>query len=410
MVSPKARACSAEFDALCLLVRPKPDPIRAGQALQAGADVATLCRLAGEHRVRPRMIESLGLLSGLELPVAIRSSLEAFRRLHCVRVLSLVQELRRLGAALGANGVCYATFKGPTLAARLYGDAAGREYSDIDLIVPHAQYESAEQTLAALGYRGVQGDRAFRQAFLAHLRQCAFAHPDVDATVDLHWDFRGIHLPFPLSPDEIWEQLELFTIAGTSVPTIGGLNLALVLAGHGTKEAWRSLDWICDVAMLVDKCPDLDWLEVHQRARRHRCGDSVLLACTLADRLLGTPLPAPLAEPLAASARVPRLAGALIEELRQGRAQAQLREGATDLDLCETRGARLKALLTLALACTAGDYAALPLPQPMWPLYHAIRPFRLVGKGLLALAAPAKLLRRGPISHVPRHTGEEYEK
>lgn len=390
MVSPKVRVPGAEFDTLCLLVRPRPDLVRAGQALQAGVDVVALCRLAGEHRVRPRTLASLGLLSGVELPAATKSSLETFRRLHSVRVLSLVQELRRLGAALSANGVRFATFKGPSLAARLYGDAAGREYSDIDLIVPRAQYDSAEQTLAALGYRGVQGDRAFRRAFLGHLRQCAFAHPEVDATVDLHWDFRGVHLPFPVSPDDIWQQLEPFAIAGTTVPTIGGLNLALLLAGHGTKEAWRSLDWICDVAMLVDRCPDLDWLDIHQRAHRRRCGDSVLLACTLANRLLDTPLPGPLAKPLAASARVPRLAGALIDELRQGRSPAQLREGVTDLDLCETGGARLKAVLTLAFACTAGDYAALPLPQPMWPLYHAIRPFRLAGKALVSLATPAK--------------------
>ncbi|MGE0579757.1 MAG: nucleotidyltransferase family protein [Reyranella sp.] len=393
MVSPKARVTGAEFDTLCLLVRPRPDLVRAGQALQAGVDVAALCGLAAEHRVRPRTLESLGLLPGFELPASAKSSLETFRRLHSVRVLSLVQELRRLGDALTANGVRFATFKGPTLAARLYGDVAGREYSDIDLIVPRAHYEGAEQTLAALGYRGVQGDRAFRRAFLAHLRQCAFAHPDVDATVDLHWDFRGIHLPFPLAPDDIWERLEPFAIGGATVPTIGGLNLALLLAGHGTKEAWRSLDWICDVAMLVEHSPDLDWSEIHQRARQRRCGDSVLLACTLADQLLGTPLPAPLAGPLAASARVPRLASALIEELRQGRSPAQLREGVTDIDLCETAGARIRAVLTLALACTAGDYAALPLPRPLWPLYHAIRPFRLAGKALVSLAFPARLGR-----------------
>ena len=50
------------------------------------------------------------------------------------------------------------------------------------------------------------------------------------------------------------------------------------------------------------------------------------------------------------------------------------------------------AMLTLALSCTAGDYAALPLPQPLWPLYRAIRPFRLVVKALFS--SPAKLGRR----------------
>lgn len=392
MVSPKARVASAEFDTLCLLVRPKPDLVRAAQALRDGADVAALCRLAADHRVRPRTIGSLALLSGVELPSATKSSLESFRRLHSVRVLSLIQELRRLGAALTSRGVPFATFKGPALAARLYGDAAGREYSDIDLIVPRAHYESAERILTALGYRGVQGDRAFRRTFLAHLRQCAFAHPDVDATVDLHWDFRGIHLPFPLSPDDIWEQLEPFAIGDSAVPSIGGPNLALLLAGHGTKEAWRSLDWICDVALLVDRCPDLDWMKIHHRACERRCGDAVLLACTLAEQLLGTPVPDPLAQPLAENARVPRLARVLIDELRHGRSPAQLREGVTDLDLCETSGARMKAMLTLALSCTAGDYAALPLPQPLWPLYHAIRPFRLAVKALFS--SPAKLGKR----------------
>jgi hypothetical protein len=302
-------------------------------------------------------------------------------------VLSLVRELRRLGAALTERGVPFATFKGPSLAARLYGDAAGREYSDIDLVVPRTHYERAEQALAALGYRGVQGDRAFRRAFLAHLRQYAFAHPDVDATVDLHWDFRGIHLPFPVSPGDIWGQLEPFAIGGTTVPTIGGQNLALLLAGHGTKEAWRSLDWICDVAMLVDRCPDLDWREIHRRASERRCGDAVLLACTLAEQLLGVPMPDALAKPLAANARVPRLAHTLIDDLRHGRPATQLREGITDLDLCETSGARMKAILTLALSCTAGDYAALPLPRPLWPLYHALRPFRLAAKALASFAS-----------------------
>jgi len=388
MASPKPREVGAEFDTLCLLVRPTPELGRAGAALRDGVDVAALCRLAADHRVRPRTIESLTLLPGFELPMPLRSSLETFRRLHSVRVLSLVQELRRVGTALKSRDVPFATFKGPALAARLYGDLAGREFNDIDLIVPRAHYERAEQALATLEYDGVQGDRAFRRAFLAHLRQCAFAHRDVDATIDLHWDFRGIHLPFPLAPEEIWGSLEPFAIADMTMPTIGGVNLALLLAGHGTKEAWRSLDWICDFAMLVDRCPDLDWLEIHRRAGRRRCGDTVLLACTLAEQLLGTALPAALVKPLAKNRRVPRLARALIDELRQGRSPAQLREGVTDLDLCETAGARMKAVLTLAMAPTAGDYAAWPLPQPLWPLYRALRPFRLAAKALRSHAAP----------------------
>uniref|UniRef100_UPI0013D5E942 nucleotidyltransferase family protein n=2 Tax=Pseudomonadota TaxID=1224 RepID=UPI0013D5E942 len=68
-------------------------------------------------------------------------------------------------------------------------------------------------------------------------------HP-AQAAIDLHWDFTGVHLPFPLTPAEIWDSLETIKVGQRDVPAITGADLALLLAGHGTKERWRSLGWV----------------------------------------------------------------------------------------------------------------------------------------------------------------------
>lgn len=387
MMQPVALTEGVEFDLLCLLVRPVPDLAGARRMLQAGADLSALWALAAHHRVRPRLVGLLGALDSA-LPEALAGMIADFQRHHCARALSLVHELRRLAAGLAQRGVPFAAFKGPVLAVALYGDPASREYADLDLIVPYIRYDEAEQALAALGYRGVQGDRAFRRAFLSHLRQFAFVRDEIDATIDLHWAFCGAHLPFPLSPDDIWASLEQVSVGGHALPTIGGSDLALLLAGHGTKEGWRNLDWVGDFAALVVARPALDWEDVYRRARQQRCGDSVLLACTMAERLLDVAVPRALTAPRDRRLRVARAADSLVQGLRQGRPAALPSESFTDLHLCERRRDTLRAVVTLALARTAGDYSALPLPPSLWRLYHATRPFRLAAKAIASLRQP----------------------
>jgi hypothetical protein len=52
----------------------------------------------------------------------------------------------------------------------------------------------------------------------------------------------------------------------------------------------------------------------------------------------------------------------------------------TDLDLCDRRRDRIKAVIGFALTPTPSDYRALPLPRSLWPAYYVTRPFRLAAK------------------------------
>ncbi len=295
--------------------------------------------------------------------------------------LANAEQLGRIADALAARGVRFAAFKGVTLAIILYGDLSAREYTDIDLIVPAEALDAAEDVVEALGYVNDHSDRRFRHAFQGYQRQLAFTHPD-RATVDLHWDFTGSHLPFPLSPADIWRALETVEVGHRHVPAIAGPDLALLLAGHGTKERWRSLGWVVDFAVLVERRGDLDWASIHARAQAQGCGDNVLLACALAERLLGVAVPQALALPLGRSTRVEMLAAALIEELRHGGHGPQAVRNLADIDVCDRRWDRIAASIKLALTPTASDYRAMPLPASLWPLYRITRPFRLAAHAI----------------------------
>jgi hypothetical protein len=380
VVSRAGSAALSAFDALCLAARPQPDITELDRALRAGLDVDQLLSVASDHSVRPQLVRSLSALGWDRVPPALRNDLENFMRVHGAFCLAAAEQLGRVTAALAARGLPVAVFKGAALAAALHRDLTAREYNDIDLIVRPSDVDTAEDVLEGFGYRSTQGDRRFRKAFLAHQRQYALVHAD-QATVDLHWAFTARHVPFPLSVDEIWSSVEQVAIGPRRVATIGGAALALLLAGHGTKEGWRSLGWVCDFALLVDRRRDLDWLGVHRRARAQDCGDSVLLACVMAERLLGVAVPEALGPLAKASSRVDALASVLIADLREPQGQDR-RQNLADLDLCDSRWRRAVASVAIGLAPTVSDHNAMPLPPVLWPLYRVTRPFRL---GLKAL-------------------------
>ena len=369
-----------EFDFLCAAARPRFDLAAVGEQLESGLDFDRLLALAAGHSVRPHLIRALAHLKWTTVPPSVRAELEAFQHRHLPKSLAFVGELRRVAEAFDRQAIPFATFKGVALATFLYGDPAAREFADIDIIVPQRHMADAERALAELGYRAALGDRRFRAAFLAIQRQFGLINPEIGMSVDLHWQFSGDYVPFPLSADDALRNAVALSVAGRDVPTLAPADLASLLAGHGTKEQWRSLELIVDFAWLVDRLPGLDWLDLYRRARARRCGRAVLLGLLLANRVLGVALPEALVATIERHEEARARADVLIERIRRDVALPQ--SNFVDLELCDRPSDRLKAMMRLALLPTAGDYKAWPLPSALWGVYYATRPFRLVAKAL----------------------------
>jgi len=355
--------------------RPAAEPPSVGHG-EAWDEVTSLATV---HGLRPALIEFLSATGWQDLPDPVRAELEEFQRGHLLRTLEIAEELAGMTRTLQSHGIPFALFKGAAVSLQLYGRLAAREYNDLDLIVPLADVARAEELLSVRGYQPAFADRRFRRFFQGHQGQTALRRDGGTVDLDLHWTFSGSFLPFPLRDREIWDRLTSVSVAGVDVPTLAPADTVLLLAGHGTKEGWRSLMWLRDFAFAVERWRDLDWVDIHHRARRNGCGDSVLLACALAEQVLATPVPSALAQAIAANDRVAALADDLATRLREGNLDKRHLD---DLALCDRRVERWRAGLGFALAPTPGDFDALPLPRALWPAYYLLRPVRLVTKAV----------------------------
>ena len=355
--------------------RPAAEPPSVGHG-EAWDEVTSLATV---HGLRPALIEFLSATGWQDLPDPVRAELEEFQRGHLLRTLEIAEELAGMTRTLQSHGIPFALFKGAAVSLQLYGRLAAREYNDLDLIVPLADVARAEELLSVRGYQPAFADRRFRRFFQGHQGQTALRRDGGTVDLDLHWTFSGSFLPFPLRHREIWDRLTSVSVAGIDVPTLAPADTVLLLAGHGTKEGWRSLMWLRDFAFAVERWRDLDWVDIHHRARRNGCGDSVLLACALAEQVLATPVPSALAQAIAANDRVAALADDLATRLREGNLDKRHLD---DLALCDRRVDRWRAGLGFALAPTPGDFDALPLPRGLWPAYYLLRPMRLMAKAV----------------------------
>src|SRR5438128_6595765 len=109
--------------------------------------------------------------------------------------------------------------------------------------------------------------------------------------VEIHWAFTPRYLPIPLDLERLWERLESVSLVNTSVRVFPPEDLLLILCIHGSKDLWRRLQWICDIAELIHTYPKLNWERVVAQAKALGSERMLLLGLSLASELLGTPLP-----------------------------------------------------------------------------------------------------------------------
>jgi hypothetical protein len=158
-------------------------------------------------------------------------------------------------------------------------------------------------------------------------------------------------------------------------------DLLLLLAVNGTKDTWARLETIVALAALVGRHPQLAWTAVLDRAAELNARRMVHVGLLLARQLLGAIVP----DEVMRGADSDPAAAALAEDaiLRLDREDSGGPLGFVPRSLFILRSRerlndRLRFCALRALTPTRLDAAALPLPDPLWPVYYLVRPWRLL--------------------------------
>ena len=288
------RSHRIEWDLLRCCARTRLDRFledRIERLLEEPVDWDHLASLAEAHRVAPLVHKTLERVATGTVPSTVCERLGARFVDNARKNLFLTHELLRLLREFSAHGIPAVAYKGPVLAASVYGNLALRSFNDLDILVPRRHVLAVKDLLLAQGYRPEYELTAAQEArYMDTGCEYNFNSP-TNIHVEVHWDILGPHYPFRPDPEVLWQRLGSISLIGRDVTAFGPEEMLLILSAHGEKHHWSRLSLVCDVAELVDRHQDLDWDQVLTDAAGFRCRRVLAVAIILALDLLQARVP-----------------------------------------------------------------------------------------------------------------------
>lgn len=368
------------------------------EQLQAGPDWQQLLGLARRHGLLPLLYQHLQTLAPQGVPPEILGALRHHAQSTALQSAMYTKELLSMCQLLEAHDIRVLPFKGPVLAIAVYGNLGLRHFGDLDVWV-HPQDSAAAIALLT------------HQADFVVKRKWHYLSPTLEQRYQRAWgeccllkgtlpiDFHQrltveTFLSRSFTFDQIWERRASVQISGYAVPSFCPEDRLLYLSLHGAKECWRSLKWICDVAECV-QAYSWDWQAVLALAQQRGCQRRLHMGLSLAHQLLGTEIPEPVQQSLAADPRCQQLTQTMLTALFQQdapfgqqfswqkfRYHVQSVERPQDKVRSLNELRRLVRTFTMQIFPNNYDQEALPLPVSLQWLHYILRPFRLLGQAL----------------------------
>src|ERR1700691_2994581 len=138
----------------------------------------SLIRLAMRHDVMPLLYHNLQKECPDSVPQNILAPLRARYQAQAAQAASRVEELVRVLSLLEEQGIPAVPYKGPTLAQRLYGNVALREFGDLDIMILERDVMRAQELIRSNGYKFAFLKNADKlEAYIQHnreLQMCRF--------------------------------------------------------------------------------------------------------------------------------------------------------------------------------------------------------------------------------------------
>jgi hypothetical protein len=351
-------------------------------------DWNALPALANQHGVSSLLHHALQGLEDL-VPAATLQTLHAEYKQNIHKTLLLARELIRILDCLGAMGTENLPYKGIVLAEMCYGDMAMRPAGDMDLFIRAEDVSRIKDSVRDLGYtpRLQIPDYAYA-SYLWSGYECTFDGASGKNLLELQWALQPRFYAVDYDMQGLFARAVQATVAGRAVKTLAAEDLLLVLSLHAAKHAWGRLIWLCDIARIMRR-ENLNWSWIEEQSRALHFERILHITLGLIHRFFCVEIPSAAQAAMAAD----RATHAFIDEIASSvRAGVEYEEEKLSyfrlmMRLRERRWDRVRFASRLALTPGPGEWQAVRLPRPLFPLYRIVRLARLAARFTLGTNA-----------------------
>ncbi len=251
-------------------------------------------RLSRRLRLLGRLGEAVSAAGLLErVPAPVRPHLEAECRYSRARTVALTWALDRAGAALQGTGP-RVLLKGAAYIGQGLAIAAGRLPSDVDILVPRAQLQAAQQALLADGWLETPMDAHDQRYYREWSHEVPpMRHPAHPLELDLHHNILPPVSRDTVDADRLLERLQPSQLPGWQV--LHPQDQLLHSAAHlfFESEARDRVRDLVDMDGLMRHfgADPAFWAELPRRAQQLGLGEPLAMAVALSVAWLGTPVP-----------------------------------------------------------------------------------------------------------------------
>lgn len=261
---------------------------------QNNIDWQYLTQTADRHGVLSLLYSRINNICPKAIPEPVLNQWRRSFQYVAQRNLFLTGELVNLLKLLKQQDIVALPYKGPVLATLVYKNVALRRFGDLDIIVQQKDIFAVRELLIAQGYRP---DKEMTDAelvkYLNSKREHTydFIHEDKNVFLEIHWRIAPKYIT-PIAAKDLWPDLEPFSLAGTTINNLPLEDWLPILCVHGSRHVWERLSWLCDIATLIQKNPDIHWDKVLKQANIWGCQRMLFLGLYMTHDLFGVSLPA----------------------------------------------------------------------------------------------------------------------
>ena len=255
------------------------------------ADWEKVIELSIKHSVAPLLYQRLKAVSSeATIPVNVVDRLHEIYLNSAARNMRLFDELSKVLRMLQDDGIQVIVLKGAHLAEIVYNNIALRPMDDVDLMVKKADLPRVAEKFLKMGYNSTE--RISVKGLSSTIEKPTFTNLH-NNYFDIHWTLDIDS--FQIDVTSLWEKAQSVKIAGVKTLVLAPEDLLLYISEHASFHHvfYHSLKFLCDISLTIRHYQNqVDWEQVHLRAKQWRLDRCLYLTLYLASELLKVSVPA----------------------------------------------------------------------------------------------------------------------